>query len=996
VGRTTALSNGNYVVRSLWNGGRGAATWGSGTAGVSGTISAANSLIGSSAGDQVGNVGGITALSNGNYVVGSPNWNGGRGAATWGIGAFGTSGVVSASNSLVGSLSNDFVGWNVSPLTNGNYVVLSQFWNGHRGAATLGIDGIVTGAISAGNSLVGSVANDSVGSDVVPLTNGNYVVLSQYWNGNRGAATWGHGGAPLHATVSSDNSLVGSLPNDRVGFSVLGLSNGNYLVGSKYATLQRAATWASGTTGLTLDESATITPQNSLIGLEDSIAPVTVVEDPGHQAFLAAFPTEAGGRVTSGFADPNLLTYSRSQAQTITITPAVLTRTLNNGGAVILQASNDITVNSPITVSIGGGGALTLQAGRSIFINANITNNNVSSLTLIANDRLVNGVVDSQRDPGNAVISMAVGTSLNLWPLGVLTVEMRDGAGKTNSASGAITLQTVTAGTVIVTNNGLTAGSDVVLAGPVTSSGGGQSYTNPNGTTIVAGSLFTFGTLSFLNSVTLNAGQTVSAGTVNFAGSGTQILQSGSGASFSNLVHNGSGTLRLSSAVTVTGGFSNTNPLGTFDASNQTLSVGGDWTWSAGLFLFAGSNVNLNGSAQALTSGGQTFNHLTHNGSGTLTLLDSLTLAGNLTNQAGGLNASNRTVTVGGNWSWSGGTFTATGSMLLFNGSASQALASGGQSFNQLLHTGTGTLLLADSLTVFGSFSNTAGTFDANAQAVIVVGLTTIDNGTQYLGSTGNQSFGGGLSMPAGGSLSGTSLTLGGGVSAGEDGSGNPATITGNLSLDGASRTFTIAAGVGPTQLLISSVISGSSGVGLTKAGAGTLRLQADNTYTGPTTIQAGLLVVDGMQAGSDVTLSGGSLAGQGTVGAVTASGGTLSPGDPEATGVLTSLGNVALASSATFSVRLNDTTAGAGYDQFNVTGAVDLNSGAGAGSTLAVSVGFASQVGDTFTILTAGGGITGTFQGLDEGAIFTVGGMNFQITYQGAGGMAVVLTHVA
>jgi len=153
---------------------------------------------------------------------------------------------------------------------------------------------------------------------------------------------------------------------------------------------------------------------------------------------------------------------------------------------------------------------------------------------------------------------------------------------------------------------------------------------------------------------------------------------------------------------------------------------------------------------------------------------------------------------------------------------------------------------------------------------------------------------------------------------------------------------------------------------------------------------------VDGNQSGSNVVTSGGSLDGIGTVGAITGSGGTLGPGDPEGPGALTSLGNVALASSETFSVRLNGTSAGTGYDQLNGTGAVNLNSDGGAGSTLAVSVGFASQVGDTFTILTATAGITGTFQGLAEGAIFTIAGMNFQITYQAAGGTAVVLTHVA
>jgi hypothetical protein len=42
---STALSNGNYVVASrYWNGARGAATWGSGTTGVRGTIDASHRL----------------------------------------------------------------------------------------------------------------------------------------------------------------------------------------------------------------------------------------------------------------------------------------------------------------------------------------------------------------------------------------------------------------------------------------------------------------------------------------------------------------------------------------------------------------------------------------------------------------------------------------------------------------------------------------------------------------------------------------------------------------------------------------------------------------------------------------------------------------------------------------------------------------------------------------------------------------------------------------
>ena len=57
----TALTNGNYVVDSpFWSNtqtsfqAQGAVTWGNGTMGISGPISAANSLVGSEFGDQVG------------------------------------------------------------------------------------------------------------------------------------------------------------------------------------------------------------------------------------------------------------------------------------------------------------------------------------------------------------------------------------------------------------------------------------------------------------------------------------------------------------------------------------------------------------------------------------------------------------------------------------------------------------------------------------------------------------------------------------------------------------------------------------------------------------------------------------------------------------------------------------------------------------------------------------------------------------------------------
>src|SRR5262249_42263301 len=138
------LSSGNYLVQSVnWNGTRGAVTWVDGNTGLSGTLSQANSLVGSNPNDQVGSEL-ITLLSNGNYLVRSPLWNGARGAATWGDGATGGRGAVSAANSLVGSNPNDRVGGRsglsdsslIGVLGNGNYLLRSAIWNGNRGAVT--------------------------------------------------------------------------------------------------------------------------------------------------------------------------------------------------------------------------------------------------------------------------------------------------------------------------------------------------------------------------------------------------------------------------------------------------------------------------------------------------------------------------------------------------------------------------------------------------------------------------------------------------------------------------------------------------------------------------------------------------------------------------------------------------------------------------------------------------------------------------------------------
>ena len=240
------LANGNYVVSSsLWtNGaltGAGAVTWGNGVGGTKGAVAAANSFVGTKANDRIG-VSGVTALANGNYVIGSYLWKNGAlsnaGAATWGNGSTGLVGTVTVGNSLLGSSAGDQVGHDVLALANGHYVVGSSFW-GNAGLSRLGavtwgngVTGATVGAVSAANSLVGTKAQDQVGDRLFALSNGNYVVGSRYWdNGaavDAGAITWVNGTKAYLGTVSIANSFVGGQNNDNIGVEVFAFADGSY------------------------------------------------------------------------------------------------------------------------------------------------------------------------------------------------------------------------------------------------------------------------------------------------------------------------------------------------------------------------------------------------------------------------------------------------------------------------------------------------------------------------------------------------------------------------------------------------------------------------------------------------------------------------------------------------------------------------------------------------------------------------------------------------
>ena len=99
-------------------------------------------------------------------------------------------------------------------------------------------------------------------------------------------------------------------------------------------------------------------------------------------------------------------------------------------------------------------------------------------------------------------------------------------------------------------------------------------------------------------------------------------------------------------------------------------------------------------------------------------------------------------------------------------------------------------------------------------------------------------------------------------------------TINSNVVL-GANQTWTVTDAA--NRLTVSGTVSdGGSGSSLTKAGAGTLALKGNETYTGTTTVASGTLEVDGSLSGSSaVTVDAATLTGTGNIGGSVALTGT-------------------------------------------------------------------------------------------------------------------------
>ncbi len=250
-----------------------------------------------------------------------------------------------------------------------------------------------------------------------------------------------------------------------------------------------------------------------------------------------------------------------------------------------------------------------------------------------------------------------------------------------------------------------------------------------------------------------------------------------------------------------------------------------------------------------------------------------------------------------------------------------------------------------------------------------------------------------------------------------------PISVGGNVTIDATNPLeFTnFGASFGSTarvmtilgNLTISGPVGGASVIN--KAGNGTLILTEVNTYTGNTTVQAGTLKLAGngtlsgtpairVDAGALLDLvdlpgvyeipAGQVLRGGGTIiapgGGLTING-TLAPGGTAATFFTQTLsfegGNVTLTANAIFQIELAGTAAGS-FDRVGLVPAITLD------GQLQISLlsGFVPAGTDTFTILTATGGVSGFFTNVSAGRVSLTEG-TFAVTQTGT---SVILSDFA
>ncbi len=815
------------------NGGGSAAAAGTlDLGGTSQTVGALNGVTGTALGAIQNNGGGVSTLTvNGGAYAGTIRDNT-SGTGTVALVNLGSLTLSAASTFSGGTSSNGAAGIN-------SYVQLTNAAGAGTGPIALSTgNGLLVGAAATiPNSIsgAGDVENFNGTAQTVVLSGGlsytgstlfRFAASTVNFAPSVNSALSGPIGTPLTATTGYGAIATTASGNViKSGSATLSLTGPSVYTGT---TVVSGGTLALGATGSLANTAISVASGATFAALPGSGATSAGTTGAGTAGATLTLPSQAAFSMVDGAIGTfNLNQNASFAAAPLTLTSSILNLELASTGADQLVVAGGtgaaaITGTNVVNVSVLGS---SLSNGAFTIINANgIAANN----TLF---KFGNGASTESLSVGGTTYTLSLGAIAGQEQITVtqptisatLTWTGQTGGngapdsvwgttGDTNFATGstpasytegaAVTFQdlntvtgtNVTNGTVTVQATGVSPASVTVnnsLAVPYT-------FNNAGGTIGIAGTTSLTksgaGTLTLAGANTYSGGTAINGGIVNLGlaeGSGNGPLGTGP-------ISFGGGTLQYSS-------FNQTDYSARFATGpNQAISIdtnGQNVTFAAGLTSLGGTFTKLGNGTLTLTSGpgANTYTGATLIGGGTLKLSSTAASA-----QAGIL-AGTPTITV----------------------------------------TSGGTLLLQS--TVGDLLGYTSG-----KEALIINGGTVTNNGGSTRITLQNV-----LTM-TGGLLSGTSLgdtnsgafSINGGIAATSDGSGNPATISANISTQTAislnvSRGGTIGAGL--PDLIISGPITpyGSGGTnGITKSGLGILQLSGANTYRGNTTLLTGTTLV--------------------------------------------------------------------------------------------------------------------------------------------------------
>ncbi|MBT2324778.1 autotransporter domain-containing protein [Variovorax paradoxus] len=659
----------------------------------------------------------------------------------------------------------------------------------------------------------------------------------------------------------------------------------------------------------------------------------------------------------------------------ISNTSSSATATINlSGGSVTARNTGLVSQNSGLgeAVITMTGGTVTTTGGGGRGLHA-IINNAASS----ANVRVAmqGGSVTTQAGSAPGIYGQNRGTGQVLIDMsgGTISAPGNNSDGILAQSTGGSYAVNVTGGTVSggagfaagIHTAGAAGGTLNIGAGAVINAGGSgiairDGDLNFDGTDEIGGNavITTAGTVN--GNVLLGGGtdsMTITGGAINgdITGDGPDTLALNMGAG--SFTYGAGGTISAMSSVTmnsgtaqIDGAIAGATPIVVNDGRLVLTGANG---YSGGTFLNGGmlsvaSDANLGDAA-----GGLSFN------GGTL--------------QTTAAFGSARSVTLGAG----GGTFQA---------DADLALSSAINGTGALTKTGAGALALSAANTYTGSTTIAAGTLAltgagsiASSSKVVadgsfdISGLSAAGTSIQRLAGSGNVALGaktltvsaandtfsgviagsGGLAVTGGiQTLSGTNTYTGGTtVSAGTlqiGNGGSSGSIMGDVTNNGTLAFNRSGAST------FAGAISGAGTI--RQLGAGATRLTGNSAaFTGTTTVEAGMLSVNGTLGGTLNVLGAGRLQGSGTVGSTTVAG-TIAPGN--SIGTLNINGSFTQAAGSTYQVEVDP--ASNASDLIHATGSASIASGANLQVLRTSSTGYG--LGNRYTVLTADGGVTGTY----------------------------------